>query len=252
MEEISKYERPHPTHTQEHLATTESDLFENPPRMARLLLLVIVGLNLMNLFRFVYFNYTSHPVAYRLVRKFSFDLEMTVPAWFSTLLIAAAAWICTRLAYRAWVGRERGRVGWVIFAAGLWFVSVDENISIHEMLIHPMSELIGRSGVFYFGWIVVYVPLLLIFVWLVWPAVASMQRDARRWCVIAGVTFVGGAVGCEMVGGLFYEQMDDSEWNKVAYFVTVSVEESLEMVGMTFLIRGLMDQSRSPEVTDAA
>ena len=58
--------------------------------------------------------------------------------------------------------------------------------------------------------------------------------------IISGVVFVGGAVGVEMITGLYLDknQLFTSQqlYESISVFILYSVEETLEMLGVSYFI----------------
>ncbi|MEM8739756.1 MAG: hypothetical protein AAGG38_14945 [Planctomycetota bacterium] len=211
----------------------------NPRRLFNTLLWVVLFLNVMHAFRFVYFTYTSHPVGYRLVDKFNMDGEMAVPAWFSTLLIAAAAVACVGVASRVRRAGGKGAYSWWLLAAGLFFVSLDENVSLHETLNGEVGQVVERDGIFYFGWVLIYGPLAMGLAALVLPGLWRAPRRVFWTLVAAAVVYCGGAVGVEMMSGLLLSSSADVDMTAWSYFFCVLLEENGEILGMMLMLRGL-------------
>ena len=65
----------------------------------------------------------------------------------------------------------------------------------------------------------------------------ALDPVAKRHLVGAGVVFLAGAVGLEMVGGLIASAETPTE---AAFVAAVTCEETLEMVGVALLVRGLV------------
>lgn len=164
------------------------------------------------------------------------DAENTLPTWLSAvmLLVAAAlAGLAARHERRSG-GRDSGH--WTAMSLIVLVLSVDEIASFHEALAGPLRQALGLSGVFYYGWVVPAVAAVVLlavvskrFLWRLSPGL--------RWRLIAAALYFGGAVGMEMVSGLFAGEVERGGWG---YTLASTVEETLEMAGVVLLIDTLL------------
>jgi hypothetical protein len=131
--------------------------------------------------------------------KFDVGGEQTVGSWLSTVLLLLCALVLLQIGAAQ---RHRGApyarhwLGLGIIFCGL---SIDEAVSIHEMTIRPVHNLLGTSGVFLYAWVIPAIA----FVAAVGVAYLGFLRHLepafRLRFVLAGALFVGGAVGFEML-----------------------------------------------------
>ena len=161
--------------------------------------------------------------------------ENTLPSWFSTLLLAAAAsllWLISVLSSAYPVLHWR-------FLSFLFFgLSLDEAVSIHERF-NTLSRLggpLGSPGIFYYSWVLVAFPLLGILALLYGRFLLHLPARTRTLFLLSAFLYVGGAVGMEMVGGLTI--LSDG-WN-VRYELATVVEEMLELFGVSLFIYALL------------
>ncbi|MFC3688706.1 hypothetical protein [Aquipuribacter hungaricus] len=168
------------------------------------------------------------------VRLFDMDEERGLPAWFSTLLLAAVAqalWLLARQSARSgrarWVRHEQGLA--VVFA----YLSLDEMVSLHEQTITPLRRALDLEGILAFSWVLLFVPLALAVAVLSLGWLRSLPLQAVRLVVLAGALYVGGAAGVELAGaGL----MDAGRVDTMAYQLTVVVEEVAEIAGALLML----------------
>lgn len=168
-----------------------------------------------------------------LQRWFDVDAEGGVPAWFNCILLFTCAQVMWRLSRRhpseprRWQRHERALA--VVFL----YLSIDELTEIHEQTIAPLQSLLDLGGVLYFSWIVVAVPLVGIFALLMLGYLRGLPAQTRRGFVLAGLLYVGGAAGVEMIGALLYSQ---GNLDTVPYILTTTVEEGLEMGSLVLFL----------------
>jgi hypothetical protein len=173
------------------------------------------------------------------------DDEMSLPAWYSSMLMAASAILILAVASSLRRTDDATCHRWRALAVVFLYLSIDESIAIHERLFPPLHNAFGFTGFLYFGWVVVAAPLLVIAALYFLPLVTRLPPPLRRPLVISGAVFVAGAFGMELVGGYIYS----TGLGKVPYIFAVIGEESLEMIGLTLFLLALFDllaSSRPP------
>lgn len=168
----------------------------------------------------------------RLSAFFDLGAEGNLPALFGggLLLIAAAL-----LAVAARGEHDRGR------AAGAWrwlssiflFLALDEWLAIHEGLIKPVRALLQTDGIFRFAWVIPYGILTGAVGLSCLGLLRRLPARTRNLFLASGAIYVGGALGCEMLGGLIEQRLGR---HSPAFALEVLVEESLEMGGAILFI----------------
>jgi len=125
---------------------------------------------------------------------------------------------------------------WFILATIFVYFSFDEVASVHEKIGEVVARLHSFSGVLTFAWVVVAGPVLVLGVLAFVPFLRRLPAPAGRRLFMAGVVFVAGAFGCELVGGYLYSTGGRSFW----YWVEVFAEEALEMSGLVLAIGAIL------------
>lgn len=157
------------------------------------------------------------------------DLEASLPSWFSSsvLLLCSILLFSISLDKRKFGDRHTPR--WWGLTIIFCLMSADEVASMHEHLIEPLRSLLNTGGILYFAWVVFGVPLVLVFVIAYLRFLFDLRpKKVRRWFVLAGILYVAGALGMEMIGGL---QADLNGEDNLTYTLITATEECLEMVG---------------------
>lgn len=170
----------------------------------------------------------------------SLDMEQNPGAWYQTvslsfcsLLLAGIGCVERRTADRRWPY-------WLSLSALFGFLSLDEMASLHERISEPLRRLIGGTGVFRFAWIVAWGLLLVAVAVTHVRFLLSLPAPTRTRFVVAGLLFVTGAIGGEMVEGLLYSRLGHT--HHLAYELFVVLEETLEMAGVVLFTRALLLQ----------
>jgi hypothetical protein len=185
-----------------------------------------------------------------LLPLFDVDGEGNLPSWLSSALLLVAALLLWGIAVQARVAGDRWHRHWAILALAVGYLSLDEAAQVHERLLIPVGALlVDAQGVFTFGRVVVAAPLLLVFALSYLRFAAALPAAVLRGLVLAAVVYLAGALGLELVGGLILDHGYAEA--SVPYILETSVEEFLEMVGLTLLLRALIGVQAGARVADA-
>jgi hypothetical protein len=219
------------------------------------LLLVVAVVSLVSFATQVarYGFHQQFPGLNSLERWFFVDLEMGVPAWLSASLLFLAGERLWRVGTAAQAHGSPWSRHWRVLAVVFVYLSLDELTEIHEQVIRPVKALLHLSGALAFAWVVVAVPLLVVFAVVFSGFLLALPRWTRWAFVISAACYVGGAVAVEMVGAALAEQTgvvttvvtiaggvrtvtETLAIPTVTYAVVVGVEEALEMVGTVLFL----------------
>ncbi len=190
-------------------------------------------------------------------RLFHLDRESAVPAWFSTLLIAANAGLLFLLARAHRVAGLPGARRWGLAALCCLGLSADEAVSFHENLGPRVSHLLGQSGgtIEYYGWVVPGVLAAVVVAAAMGTAVWRLPRFARWGFIVAAGVYVMSAAGMETAAGLLMGVdggRPSLQGPPVVYTVLLLVEECGEMLGMLILLWTLVRLMRPRVVVSSA
>ena len=181
----------------------------------------------------------GHDYLFGLVRLFDVDQEANIPSLFSTLLLLSAGLLL------AMIGREEKARGgpdaarWTFLSAVFLFLMVDESASLHELLILPGRELLGKQipGIFYYAWVIPYFVLVVALAVYLLGFFLRLPWAIKIRFVLAAVLFIGGSIGFELAEGA--EDMAYGQKNML-YSVLTAVEEGMEMAGVIVFIHALL------------
>jgi len=206
-----------------------------PKEVFAKLLYFIFALLLFNIIGIISKYYFGYSI-YGLVRLFNFDIERNIPTLYSTLalLFASILLLIITIAHKR---NNSAYLSWLGLAFIFLFLSMDEFMSLHEHLIIPVRESLDTSGVFYFAWIIPYGIALIVFVIVYFKFLTNLPRNIMILFVVSGAVFVSGALGFEMVGGIYSELYGE---NNLLYASIYTCEEFLEMLGIAIFIYTLL------------
>jgi hypothetical protein len=211
----------------------------DPSRVLRILLLVIAVLVVLSTVSRLIVLYAPDFPARDSVADFLYvDAERSLPTLFSTALLLVCALLCATIAH------ARRRFGnpdvrhWAILSAVFGVMALDEFGQLHEKSMAPLRRLLHiQGGPLWFAWVIPAMLALAVFGVFSIRFLRRLPSSARRGFVVAGLLFVGGAIGVEMLGA---GHAADHPVVDVTYVAFVTAEETLEMVGTAVLLWTLL------------
>ncbi|WP_210463530.1 hypothetical protein [Rufibacter roseolus] len=195
--------------------------------------LVLVALNLIACYLRNVLGYES---VFTFIQKFYMDSEGNVPAFFSTSILFFSAFLFFLISkakkstgdpfYKHWAGLS------LIFC----LLACDEGFQFHEMLAIPFNTL-KPTGIFLFSWVLGAGLFVVIFSIAYIRFLLSLPAKYSRNFFLAGLIFISGTLGMEMVGGWIVENYGREG---ILYSVIFTIEETLEITGIILLINTLL------------
>ncbi|MEX2203021.1 MAG: hypothetical protein WD965_02920 [Actinomycetota bacterium] len=164
--------------------------------------------------------------------------ERSLPTLYSSLMLLLSALLLGVIA------RERRRNGgpyvrhWQVLSLTFIYLSVDEFAALHEQAIDPVRRLLDiEGGPLLHAWVVPGAIGVAVFGVAFARFVRHLPLIVRQRVVLASVLFVGGAIGVEILGSL---HAASSGQQNMRYAAIVTVEETLEMVGVAVFVSALL------------
>lgn len=186
----------------------------------------------------------NHDYVYGLVPLFSFDREMNVPTIYSALAILFASSLLIFIGKKSKLGNQP-YVSWFALGGIFIFLALDETFIIHENLIVPVREQFNTSGLFFYAWVIPYGMAVILFLGIFSKFLLNLPRQSLILFVSAGVIFVTGAIGFELLGGKHAEVHGRDNIEYTAYY---TIEESLEMIGIALFNFSLLKHIKTHEL----
>jgi hypothetical protein len=185
----------------------------------------------------------GHNQVFGLAPLFDLNGERTFPTMLAFIgfcsisLLALAAAQCSDL--------PADSVAWrAIAVLGLW-LGLDEALSFHEQFLDTARS-IAVHPVMYYGWYLFYVPVVGVMLLPFVPFFRRLPRATTAGLLLAGLVFIGGAVGVEAFGGYVAYQRHYFQAQEIAglpvravYELEVLVEECMEFAGVWLALRAL-------------
>jgi hypothetical protein len=170
-------------------------------------------------------------------RLFDLRREQNIPTWFSSCMLLLCGLVAGLIGAHSLRERDWARWYWVGLAVIFTALSVDELASIHEYGNGLMRLFMRTSGLLYYGWVIPGMAIVVAFglsylrFWL------RLPTNMRLMFFAAGLLFLGGSLGIEMIGALLADIQGDSTFTT---WMATQVEESLEIAGLLTLLHTLM------------
>lgn len=173
----------------------------------------------------------------RLDQFLNFDREVNFPAYFNAILLFLSAQTFLLIAYQNTHTKFYFKTYWYILSVAFLLLSVDEFVRIHEWFIEWTPRLLGfgGTGILKFAWIIPYGIFVILFGLYSIKFLRSLEKSFQKGYLICGAMFLLGSIGIESVGGIIYEQNNDSRSFEYSLFYT-TLEESLEMLSLILLL----------------
>lgn len=216
----------------------------SPPRIGRILALVVASLTLLSLAATLSAAYLpasgglAAQVQGSFVRLFYVDLEANVPTWYSSSVLLLCALLLALIAAARWQGRQPFARHWGALALLFLALSIDEAAILHEMAIAPLRPLVAGQPLLYYAWVVPGAAAVVVVGVAFVPFLRHLPARARCLFVAAGAVYVGGALGLESASGLRAAGHGEGD---LAYTLFATAEELLEMAGAVLFLFSLLD-----------
>jgi hypothetical protein len=180
----------------------------------------------------------GHDVQLGLLPYFNLDAEGNLPSWYAASTLLFCAGLLAIIAQAKQRQQDRYARQWLGLCLIFAFLSLDEATSLHEHLSDPTQALLPSytTGYFYYAWVIPVACLLpLLGVTYARFLLALPRRFAWRF-IVAGIVYVGGAVGVELLGGRS-ASLQGTE--TLTYALLVALEEGCEMIGIVIFLSAL-------------
>ena len=199
-----------------------------------MLVVGIAGFTVLSLVSGV-FNSTAQVTADGDVQLLSLNGDQNVPTWYSSSMLLVCAGLLATIAASS--ERNNYRRHWAALSAIFLFLSMDEAASIHEKAGSVLAALVEFGSFSHYVWVIIYGPLVLIIGLTYWRFLMQLPTKVRRLFFTAGFLYVGGALGMEVIDGLYAISYGRSS---LGYLLLTQVEEVLEMLGVAVFFFALL------------
>tara|TARA_R110002095_G_scaffold127358_1_gene110417 strand:- start:2179 stop:2844 length:666 start_codon:yes stop_codon:yes gene_type:complete len=181
---------------------------------------------------------TGHDQVFGIIPLLYVDYEANLPTWYSSVALLIASFVLFLIALSKRSTADKFTFHW-FFLSGLFFLlSVDEVATIHECAIEPMRKLIDAQGVLHYAWVIPGGVFVMVIGLIMLRFLIALPARTRNLFLTAGIVFVGGAIGVEMISAL--HAYSHGEKN-LLYSLIITFEEAMEMLGVIILIHASLE-----------
>lgn len=180
------------------------------------------------------------------LRHFALDAERNLGSWYSSALMVLIA-VCTF--FNGQADRRRAdfvSYGWLVIAVVFVMLSIDETAGFHEVVDVPLRDHFELTGIFYNPWVFFGASFVAVFAAAMIPFLRSLPRTIAGLFILSGVIYVGGALGLEPVDAFFEDTYGEGSFLQL---VSTTIEEALEMIGLTLFLHANLIYMADTETT---
>jgi hypothetical protein len=210
----------------------------NPHKVVVVLSVIFILFLLANFAGTLIDTVAYDPKIFRYTKKLYLDRETSIPTYYSSLLLLISAVLFALIARLKQLSNSSYKYHWILLSVIFLLMSVDETASLHEQLNKPMRLMFNPSGILLFAWVIVAIPLVILFLIAYLRFFFHLPRKTKILFALATGLYIGGAIGFELIGAGLVSQ---SGFHNLIYFIIAIIEESMEIVGLLFLIYALLD-----------
>jgi hypothetical protein len=215
----------------------------NAKSITTFLLKIVCALLVANVLS-VYLRVVSgYESAMGFIHMFDFDRELNIPAFYSSLAILLAAgilWFISR--DQAKKSAREQAIYWKVLCFIFVFLSLDELLSVHEHFGRINTLLSGdlnkyaqatSNKIWFIPYGIIFLAVGVFFI----RFFLNLPYSVKKSMILAGLVFVSGAVGMELLGGIVAKA---NGADSMLYALCYTAEEILEMLGIVLFIRVLI------------
>jgi hypothetical protein len=191
---------------------------------------VLIVINTLMLF--VDYN----PFVGALTLVFAFGLEQSLATWFSSFVLAYCAVLIGLIAWERTTHKMPFARHWAYLCMIFFALSADEVAGFHENVSVTISGVVETSGLFFFAWVIPALVIVVGFALAYASFAYHLPPRIRWWFIGALATFIFGALGMEMLSGLYLDYRPRDGW----FSVMIIIEEGTEMLGACWLAHAML------------
>lgn len=206
-------------------------------RILTMVAVAMVLLHLSGVFAF-YVGGMDSPFMQSFLTRLDLDGEGNTPAFFSSFILFCSAILFLIIGKLQEERKDRFTSYWKSLSMVFLYLSLDEAFMLHEIINNKLMSTGTFSGAFYFPWVLAGLTFVVFLVVIYMRFFLSLSTMLKLRLFVASVLFLSGALGMEMVGGNYsYMYGEDN----LEYSLITTIEESLEISGILFLIWTLVN-----------
>ena len=207
----------------------------SPKNVLYILFSTIFVLLFGNISSFINYRTTKNTKGF--FKLLDFDLEHNIPTFYAVVTLFLCFILLLFIAY------AHKKIGnkyylWLGLSLCFLFLSFDEHIGVHERIAIYLRDTFFLTGILYYAWVIPYGIAFTIFSLIYhFNFLPLLPKKIRRLFLISGLIYVTGAIGLELLAGMYYNP--SNEINDIT-FILYTFEELLEMIGIAIFIYSLL------------
>ena len=173
-----------------------------------------------------------------IITLFNTAAEGNLPTYYSSFLLLFSAALLFMITLLERSNKSQYVPYWALLTIGFIYLSLDEMLVLHEsisLFIRAISNYSGQ-GVLKSPWVVLGAIIVVIILLIFIKFIIHLDRRTRFIFLTAGVLYVGGAIGFEIIENLYA----DAFGQDIIYSMMQNLEEGMEMAGIIVFIYGLL------------
>ena len=202
-------------------------------KIIKFLSFVALALIIIHIIILCIYYYVGDPDKFDFVRMFDLDMERNVPTLFSSAILLISGFLFYLLSKIPSEVKKGSRRYWLGLSFVFIFLAFDESAKIHEQLGDFTERFVDASGYLHYPWVISYSILVLLLAAIYLRFFLKMDKKVFWAFIGAAVIFLSGAIGFELIGA---NESSQHGTDTVLYSIYYTIEESLEMFGVIYLI----------------
>ena len=226
----------------------------SPNRILKFLLGIDIGLAIAGVLSSLSLYFIDRNIA-PLAMRFNLGAEESLPTWYSSFQLLGCAALLLLIGLRARRQKKPFFRHWLGLAGLFLYISIDEIATFRESLAQLSKPHVNTTGLFYYSWVIVAIPIVILLAALYFKFVFHLPRRIKHLVILAGGIFLAGAIGLEMVTALIHSSSgsqvlaEASAGVNLAYSLVTTIEETLEIIGVTVFLYALLLYIKKDDIT---
>jgi len=205
----------------------------NRTKIIRFLSLLALMLIVIHIIILGIYYYVGDPDKFGFIRMFDLDMERNIPTLFSSTLLMISGFLFYLLSKTPSEAEKGSRSYWLGLSFVFVFLAFDESAKIHEQIGDFTVRFVDATGYLHYPWVISYSVLVLVLGAFYLRFFLKMEKKIFWSFMGAAAIFLSGAIGFELLGA---NESSMHGTKGILYSTFYTIEESLEMFGVIYLI----------------
>ena len=175
------------------------------------------------------------PKIFAAIDLFDANQEMNVPTFYSAFILVLSSLLLIRISVHK-NRQDESYIHWLILGLIFLFLTIDELYSVHNRLGGSLAQILGTSGYLHNDWVIPYTIATIFILTMYSRFLLALPKRTAILFVVAGLIYLAGAVGFEVIGGHHIELYQ----RDLTYHIYATIEEFLEILGISIFIYSLL------------